>query len=101
MLGLLVGSNLVQIAVYIFRMKTIPPQIPLFYSLPMGEDQLVEWWMIFLIPILMNCLSIANSAIYNSFFQRKDFEKSLLQYTNIALIGICTYLFVRIIFLVS
>ena len=101
MLGLLVGSNLVQIAVYIFRMKTIPPQIPLFYSLPTGEDQLVEWWMIFLIPILMNCLFIANLVIYNSFFHRKDFERSLFRYANIVLIGICTYLFIRIIFLVS
>jgi len=82
-------------------MHTIPPQIPLFYSLPTGEDQLVEWWMIFLIPILMNVLYIINTFIYNAYFHREDFEKSMLKYTNMVIIGVCTYLFIRIILLVS
>ena len=101
MIGLLIGSNLVQLGVYILKMRTIPPQIPLFYSLPVGEDQLVEWWMIFLIPILMTGLCIFNTVIYNRYFHHEVFERSLLRYTNMVIIGVCTYLFIRIIFLVS
>ena len=101
MIGLLVSSNLIQLGVYIFRMHTIPPQIPFLYSLPIGEDQLVEWWMIFIIPLLMNVLCIFNTFIYNVYFHREEFERSLLRYTNMAIIGVCTYLFVRILFLVS
>lgn len=101
MIGLLVSSNLIQIGIYIWRMHTIPPQIPLFYSLPTGEDQLVEWWMIFIIPILMNGLYLLNTFIYNTYFHREDFERSVLRYGNMVIIGVCTYLFIRIIFLVS
>ncbi len=101
MIGLLLGANLLQLGVYILRMRMIPPQIPLFYSLPIGEDQLVEWWMIFLIPIIMNSFCIFNTFIYNTYFHREDFEKSLFRYVNISIIGICTYLFIRIILLVS
>ncbi|MCX6732028.1 MAG: hypothetical protein NTV98_00635 [Candidatus Roizmanbacteria bacterium] len=101
MIGLLVSSNLIQLVVYIVRMHTIPPQIPLFYSLPIGEDQLVEWWMIFIIPFLMNALYMLNRFIYHTYFHREDFEKSVLKYVNITVIVVCTYLFIRIILLVS
>jgi len=101
MLGLLIGSNLIQLGAYLLKMHTIPPQIPLLYSLPVGEDQLVEWWMIFLIPILMNGLYIFNTIIYNTYFHREHFERSVLRYLNMTIIGVCTYLFIRIIFLVS
>ena len=101
MIGLLIGSNLIQLGVYVLRMHTIPPQIPLYYSLPAGEDQLVEWWTIFLLPILMNGLYIFNSIIYNRYFHRESFERSLLKYVNMVIIGICTFLFIRVIFLVS
>lgn len=101
MIGLLISANLLQLGVYFYRMQSIPPQIPLLYSLPVGEDQLVEWWMIFLIPLIMNCLYFLNVFIYNRFFQRDDFEKALLRYANMIVIGTCTYLFIRIIFLVS
>lgn len=101
MIGLLVSSNLIQLGVYILRMHSIPPQIPLFYSLPTGEDQLVEWWMIFIIPFLMNVLYLLNSFIYRTYFRREDFEKSVLRYVNMTIIVVCTYLFVRIILLVS
>ena len=101
MVGLLLSANLVMIGLYVLTMKTIPPQIPLLYSLPIGEDQLVEWWMIFIIPIIMNVFYILNSFIYNRFFFQEQFERILLRYTNIVVIGFCTYLFIRIIFLVS
>lgn len=101
MIGLLLSANLLQLGVYLYRMQSIPPQIPLLYSLPTGEDQLVEWWMIFLIPLLMNTLYIGNTIIYNRNFSRDEFEKSILRYANIVIMGVCTYLFIRIIFLVS
>ena len=101
MIGLLIGSNLIQLGMYVFKMHTIPPQIPLFYSLPVGEDQLVEWWMIFLIPIVMNVLCILNIFVYRTYFHKEVFEHTLLRYLNMTIIGFCTYLFVRIILLVA
>ena len=101
MIGLLIGSNLLQLGVYMLKMHTIPPQIPLLYSLPVGEDQLVEWWMIFLVPIIMNLLYLINVLIYKKYFHKELFEHTLLRYHNMILIGVCTYIFIRIIFLIS
>lgn len=101
MIGFLLGANTIMVASYLFVMKTVPPQIPLLYSLPIGEDQLVEWWMIFVIPIMMNMFYILNSYVYNHFFFQDQFERVLLRYTNIAVMIVSVYLFVRIIFLVS
>jgi len=101
MIGLLIGANLLQVGIYILRMHSIPPQIPLLYSLPVGEDQLVEWWMIFLIPAIMNVLCFLNILVYRKYFHKEAFERSLLKYHNVTVIGVCTYIFIRIIFLVS
>lgn len=101
MFGLLLSANVIMIGTYLLHMKTIPPQIPLLYSLPIGEDQLVEWWMIFIIPVMMNVFYMVNSFIYNRFFFQEQFERILLRYTNVVIICICTYLFIRIIVLVS
>lgn len=35
----------------VFKFKTIPPKIPLFYSLPWGEQQLADKFFLFLLPI--------------------------------------------------
>ena len=101
MIGLLLSANVLILGSYLLNMKTVPPQIPLLYSLPIGEDQLVEWWMIFIIPIIMNLFYVLNSYVYNTFFFQEQFERVLLRYANGVVIGISTYLFMRIIFLVS
>lgn len=101
MIGLLISANLIQLVVYLVRMRSIPPQIPLFYSLPVGEDQLVEWWMIFLIPVLMNTLVIANALLLRRFFSQDPFTRSVIRHTNTVLMLISTYIFLRIVLLVS
>lgn len=101
MIGLLISANLIQLGMYLVRMRSIPPQIPLFYSLPVGEDQLVEWWMIFIIPLLMNGLVIANTLLLRRFFLQDPFTRSVIRHTNTVLMLIGTYIFIRIVLLVS
>jgi len=86
---------------YLLKMRSIPPQIPILYSLPIGEDQLVEWWMIFTIPFLMNALYLVNSAILKRFFPQEQFVRFLIKYANTAVVIISTYIFLRILLLVS
>lgn len=101
MIGLLISSNLVMVVTYLVKMRSIPPQIPLLYSLPIGEDQLVEWWMIFTIPFLVNALYIINTVVLNKFFPQEQFVRSLIKYANTTIIIIGTYIFLRVLFLVS
>ncbi len=101
MIGLLIGANCIAAIGIALRWSALPPQIPLFYSLPTGEDQLVEWWMIFILPLLMNILVICNMFIASKISLQNIFDQSVLRYTNYAVIFILLYVFLRIIFLVT
>jgi uncharacterized membrane protein len=43
--------------------STLPEKVPLFYSLPWGNNQLAEKVMLFLIPVIMMLINISNSAM--------------------------------------
>lgn len=101
MINLLVTGNIVMIASFILRLKTLPPQIPLLYSRPLGETQLVDTWMIFLIPFVLNILYTANNYLENRFFSSNDLVKKIFGYLNLFLIVVFTLIFVKIIFLIS
>lgn len=50
---------LVSVALIYFYPK-LPPLLPLFYSLPWGEDQLVPKQQFFLLPLLISLITILN-----------------------------------------
>lgn len=89
------------ILTFALKFSSLPPQLPLFYSRPWGEAQLVDTWMIFLLPLLLNLLYIANNYLYKRFFLGNDLIKKTFNYLNILLIVGFTFIFVKIIFLVS
>lgn len=97
----LIIGNLVMAALFIFRYSTLPPQIPLFYSKQVGEDQLAEWWMIFIIPILLNVFVIVNDFCSQRFFPGNAYVRRLLYYVNFALIISFTFIFLKILFLIT
>lgn len=101
MLKLVIASNIVMVASLILRFPTLPPQIPLFFSRPIGELQLVDTWMIFLLPVTMDLIYIANNYLYNKFFLNNNLVNKIFNYLNIFLIVGFTLIFIKIVFLVS
>lgn len=101
MSNLLIIANIIMAIIFIVKINFLPPQIPLFYSLPTGENQLTDTWMIFLIPFILNIFYIINTSIYNKFFLGNDFIKKIFHYLNLFLIISFTFIFIKIIFLVS
>lgn len=101
MLNLLIAGNFIMIISLIFRFKTLPPQIPLLYSRPLGELQLVDTWMIILLPLLLNIIYILNNYLYSKFFSDNDLFKKIFSYLNIFLIIGFTLIFIKIVFLIS
>ncbi len=87
--------------VFALRYQSFPPQIPLFYSHAAGEDQLGEWWMIFLFPLFMNLFIMFNSFFARKFFFENVFVSKMLQYFNVFLMISMTLLFMKLVFLVS
>lgn len=101
MLYALLGSNAVMILSFILRYQTFPPQIPLFYTHSTGEDQLGEWWMIFLLPLLLNVFVLVNRFIYRKFFISNTFVAQMIYYLNLFLMVSFTLIFIKIVLLVS
>ena len=101
MLKLLLSANLLMIATFILKFKTLPPQIPLYFSKLWGEGQLADLWMIFIIPIFMNILFFSNQYIFNRFYSENTFIKNIFYYLNLFLIIAFTLIFVKIIFIIS
>lgn len=98
--GLLI-ANLIMLFAFFFRLATLPPQIPIFYSRPPGDLQLAEWWFIFLIPLLLNFFYVLNTYVYRKFFMGNDFVAHFMYYLKIFLVVSFTLIFLKIIFLVT
>ncbi len=101
MIKLLLGADAFMIVTFLFRFSRLPPQLPLFYSRLWGEDQLVDTWLIFLLPIFLNLLFFINNYIIKKIYSDNEFIKKIFYYLNIFLIFGFTLIFIKIIFLVS
>lgn len=49
--------------VILWFIKRMPPLMPLLYSIPWGEEQLVPWWVIPILPIAAFFWLVLNSLI--------------------------------------
>ncbi len=101
MIYLLILANLAMGGVFIWRYPTLPPQLPLFYSRPMGEDQIVDFWLIFLLPFLMNMFFVINNYLSKRLFPNNDFIIKLIKIANGFLILGFSLIFFKIILLIS
>jgi len=101
MVKLLLGADALMILSFILKFKTMPPQIPLFYSQLWGESQLADVWLIFILPIFMNFLFFTNQFVSNKFYLDNIFIKNIFYYLNLFLIVSLTLIFIKIIFVVS
>lgn len=101
MIKLLLGADAVMVLLFLLKFRTMPPQIPLFYSKPWGESQLADYWNIFILPIFLNLLFFLNQYINNRFYKDNYLIRDIIYYLNIFLIISFTLIFIKIIFIVS
>lgn len=84
-----------------FKFKRLPPQIPLFYSRPEGDQQIADFFWLFLPPFLVLLLVVINNFIGKTFFKDNLFIDKLISYVNLIVIILLTFIFLRIIFLIT
>jgi len=101
MIFLISISNLVMLIAFFFKLQSLPPQIPLFYSKPVGDSQVADWWFIFLIPLIMNFLYYINGFIYKKFFAENIFIEKVIYHFKIILVISFTLIYLKILFLIT
>lgn len=97
----LILANLVILLIFLFKFNNLPPQIPLFYSKPPGEDRLVDAWFIIVLPVMMNLLFLLNKYFFLHYFKEDGFIQKIIYYLNLFLIISFTLIFAKIIFLIT
>lgn len=91
---------LVMLGFFVIKINTLPPQIPLYYSRPGSDLQIVQVYYVFLIP-LISLIFIGLNSIIAARVLKDHFVKTIAHFQNIFIIVVMFYIFVRIIALVS
>jgi hypothetical protein len=94
-------SIIIMIVIILWNMRTLPPQVPLFYSRPWGEEQLTEPMYLFILPfsaIFWYIISIL--LIHLQTYQYRVFAQLLLITQAIMSLGML-YILLRIIILIT
>jgi hypothetical protein len=94
-------ADLLIAATFVWRFGHLPPQIPLFYSQAWGEDQLVDFWLIFILPVILHIFIFFNVYIYNRVFLADKLIKNMINSMNWFLIITVTAIFLKIILFVT
>lgn len=78
---LLIG---LQLALLIYKFSQLPPEVPLFYSLPFGEEQLASTSQLFFIPIFSITIGLINTVFAALFVSGKSLlSRSLIIFSLI------------------
>lgn len=101
MLKLLIGADVVMAALFLWKFRYLPEQIPLFYSRPWGEAQIADYWYIALIPILMHIFYVLNGLLCRRFFPNQHIPQKIFTISTGIAIVLFTAIFIRIIVLVT
>ncbi len=101
MIFLLLGADVILAGVFAWKFMTLPEQIPLFYSRPWGEPQIVDYWYILMIPILMHLFFFLNMYLSKRYFKNEQFLQQLFRIANICIVIGLSSIFLKIIFLVT
>lgn len=101
MLIALIVADILMAAAFGLAFTRLPPQIPLFFTSPWGEDRLADFWFIALIPIFMHLVFFLNNWIVKRFFRTDSFPAKLFYTANWAVIIVATFIFIRILIIVS
>lgn len=79
--------------------KSLPPKLPLFYSLPWGEKQLGNQQQLFIIPATVALVALFNLIISWQLHASQIFFKKILLTSSILVSLILTITFLKIIFI--
>ncbi len=90
-----------QTTTLLFLWKNIPPQIPLLYTRPWGEDQLVAKKKLFLIPALLLILTPVNLCIGTAFFEREKLLSKIFVSVNFLIALLLSVAFFKILSLTT
>lgn len=84
-------------ALILFFPPFLPQRLPLFYSLPWGEEQLASHLQFQIIPATIILILLINLAVKKQLHSSQSFLKTALSLTSLAVTLILTITFTKIV----
>lgn len=94
-------SMAIFLTIGILKWQRLPPQIPLFYSLPRSPDQLTPSIFILILPILSIIFFAVNFAVAYHFYQKEKLASIILIATATIVSFLSLIAFIKIVFLIT
>lgn len=87
--------------IIIWKWKTLPPEIPLYYSLPRGNSQLGSPLFLLLLPGFSVFVFIINLILSSLFYGEEKLIAKILIITGFTVTILFLLTFIKIVFLIS
>lgn len=95
---ILLGGQILIISLF---WRTLPPQIPLFYSRPWGKEQLASPSGLIILPLLSLVVFSINSILSSFIFKEEKFISMLLTLTSGVFGLLCFLTLIKIVILIT
>ncbi|MBM3283401.1 hypothetical protein FJY90_04060 [Candidatus Gottesmanbacteria bacterium] len=89
------------VAILIWKWQQLPPQLPLFYSLPKSNEQLATPIQLLTLPFFSLLFYVINFFAAAVLYPKEKLGSILLVITGTIVTGLLFYAFIQIVFLVS
>ncbi|MBU1000310.1 hypothetical protein KKE78_02870 [Patescibacteria group bacterium] len=90
--------SLILVITILFGLQSLPSKLPLFYSLPWGNNQLASHQEFLLIPAIIIATAFLNSIISWQLHLSQSFFKRMLLFSPLIISLLLTVTFTKIIF---
>lgn len=90
-----------QIGLLAWKFIQLPPQVPLYYSLPWGQSQLANASYLFLLPTISIVILFIDNLFAVSFFKNQPLLSRFSIITSLLVSFFSTYTLINIIFLIA
>ncbi len=93
--------TLINIGFTVWKMKQLPPQVPLFYSLPRSNDQLASPFFFLMIPVFSIFFFFANFFISSMLYNKEKIACYVLIIMGTILTFLLTTTYIKIFLLIT
>ncbi|MBP7832794.1 MAG: hypothetical protein KA035_03425 [Candidatus Levybacteria bacterium] len=83
-----------------FQFLNLPPVIPLFNSLPWGEERLVAKWLIFVIPAFLIGILFLNLFLASKLYRRNALLSRIFLFNTLLGVGLSGIALTQVMFLI-
>ena len=91
----------IQILLLILKWGNLPPQLPLYYSRPWGDEQIAPRLFVSIFPIISIICLLINTMLARVFFYTENLLSTVLLWSAMLVVILSSIGFIKILFLVS